>query len=204
MRRSTALLAAACLLVWAASASARNDDFDRTGFTVGLAGTYAFDMFEGDLEDALADEVTGPTRVDVDGGWGLNASVGYRFHRYVSAEAEVEWISSFDTKLSASGLGGSARVDVEPVVVTANAKGYPLTGRFQPFVLAGLGVMTVEVSESDSVRLTDFAMRFGGGIDIYLDDTFAVSIGADYVLPFGEVKDLDYVSLKWGIEYRFP
>ena len=46
-------------------------------------------------------------------------------------------------------------------------------------------------------------MRFGGGIDLYATKNVVVTVGADYVLPFDDLKDLDYISIGWGIEYRF-
>ena len=94
------------------------------------------------------------------------------------------------------------------MVVTANVKGYFLTGRYQPFLLVGGGGMTAEAKVralglSASERLNGFAMRFGGGIDLYATKHVVVSVGTDYVLPFGDLKDLDYISIGWGFEYRF-
>jgi hypothetical protein len=30
-----------------------------------------------------------------------------------------------------------------------------------------------------------------------------VTLQADYVRPFGNLDDLDYVSIGWGLQYRF-
>jgi hypothetical protein len=30
-----------------------------------------------------------------------------------------------------------------------------------------------------------------------------VNLGVDYVLPFGDLDALDYVTIKWGFQYRF-
>ncbi len=46
-------------------------------------------------------------------------------------------------------------------------------------------------------------MRLGGGLDFYATKSIVLSLGVDYVLPFGDVEDFDYVSLGWGLEYRF-
>jgi len=48
-----------------------------------------------------------------------------------------------------------------------------------------------------------FAMRFGGGIDLYATANVVVSLEADYVLPFGNLNSLDYISIGWGLQYRF-
>ena len=49
----------------------------------------------------------------------------------------------------------------------------------------------------------EFAMRFGGGIDLYATKNVVVSLEADYVLPVSSLSDLDYVSIGWGFQYRF-
>jgi hypothetical protein len=56
---------------------------------------------------------------------------------------------------------------------------------------------------SASGRGTDFAARFGGGIDLYATKHVVLSVEAEYVLPTGDVKDLDYISIGWGFQYRF-
>ena len=46
-------------------------------------------------------------------------------------------------------------------------------------------------------------MRFGAGLDIYFTETWAAELGVKYVLPFGDVDDIDYVSVGLGLKYRF-
>lgn len=122
-----------------------------------------------------------------------------------------------------------AKMDFEGATVTGNLKAHLLTGFYQPFVRVGGGMMTVKgkiestgrvereeiragvpkfpnwpgISVSD--RWTGAAMRFGGGLDLYAFDTdsFVITAGADYVLPFGEVEDFDYVAINLGFQYRF-
>jgi opacity protein-like surface antigen len=210
--RSIVLLLAAPALLWATSGSARNDDYERNGVILGVAGTYAINTFGDELETAYEDVFGGPASASVDDSLGISTNAGYRFHPHLSAAVEAEWLDGFRSDLSAAGLRRVAKVDIEPWVITANAKGYPLTGRYQPFLLVGLGIMTAKAKVTDllgsgaseSFRSTDFAMRFGAGFNFYVDDTFALTVGADYVLPFGSVEGLDYISIKWGIEFRGP
>ena len=203
-------LGAALLLVSAAPGSAQ-DDFARKGFYVGLGGTYAIDTFENELEDEIEDAVGGPVRVSVDDSLGINGRIGYRFHRRISAEVQAEWIDGFEANVSVPGFGKIAGVELEPSVITANAKGHLLTGRYQPFLLVGLGVMSAKAKFRDTVglglaaseRFTDFTTRFGAGLDLYATENVVLSVGADYVLPFGDLKDTDYISFGWGLQYRF-
>jgi opacity protein-like surface antigen len=177
---------------------AEEDEFARRGWLVGVAGSYAIETFEDDAES-------------VDNSLGFNGRVGYRCHRRFSAEIEVEWLDQFKADVSAAGVGKIATIDLELVVVTANTKGYLLTGRYQPFLLVGAGFMTAEAKVRDTADLglsasekeTDFAMRFGGGIDLYATKHVVVSVEADYVLPFGSLDDVDYISIGWGFQYRF-
>jgi len=50
---------------------------------------------------------------------------------------------------------------------------------------------------------TGFAMRFGGGIDLYATKNIVVTLETDYVKPFGNLDAFDYVSVGWGVQYRF-
>jgi opacity protein-like surface antigen len=139
--------------------------------------------------------------------------VGYRCHRYFSAEVEVEWLDGFSSDLTQPFVDGLAKVDYEPVVVTTNVKGYFLTGRYQPFLLVGAGAMTADTKLRDPVGLAftgldsesenAFVMRFGGGIDLYATKNVVVSLDIDYVLPFANLDALDYVTIGWGVQYRF-
>ena len=58
-------------------------------------------------------------------------------------------------------------------------------------------------SVSGSGNETDFATRRGMGIDFYVTKHIVVGADASYVLPLGNVRDLDYVSIGLGLEYRF-
>ena len=189
---------------------AGKDDYARRGWLVGVAGSYAIETFKDDAESDFQ-KILGPTAsLSVDNSLGINGRAGYRCHRWFSAEVEVEWLNGFEADLSVASFSNT-EIDVEPLVVTANVKGYFLTGRYQPFLLVGAGGMTAEAKVKSTVplllsateRANGFAMRFGGGIDLYATKHVVVSVGADYVLPFGDLKDLDYISIGWGIEYRF-
>jgi opacity protein-like surface antigen len=188
------------------------EDYARRGWMLGLGGSSAIETFQDDAESNL-DRVLGvPTKLSVDNSLGINGRAGYRCHRHFSAEFEIEWIEGFESDFSSPGFGELGELKFEPVVYTANVKGYFLTGRYQPFLLLGGGMTTVDVKlTKDNVGLglssseseNSFTMRFGGGIDLYATKNVVVSLQADYVRPFGNLDDLDYVSIGWGLQYRF-
>jgi opacity protein-like surface antigen len=191
-----------------AGEDAEQDEFARRGWLIGVAASYAIETFKDDAESD-AQEVYGPTAsLSVDNSFGFNGRVGYRCHRWFSAEVGVEWLDGFKTDLSDPGPINIG-IDIEPIVVTANMKGYLLTGRYQPFLLVGGGVMTAEFKfrgdpgSPGSITETEYAMRFGGGVDLYATKNVVVSLEADYVLPVSSLSDLDYISIGVGLQYRF-
>ena len=189
------------------------DDFARRGWSVGVAGTYAFQVFEDDAEMDYRKELGPDVNLAVDNSFGFNARVGYRCNARLSAEVEVEWLKGFASDLTEAGFAQLANVDFEPVVGTTNVKAYVLTGRYQPFLLVGAGAMTAHTKVREPVGLgftsvrseseNAFAMRFGGGIDFYATEQVVVSLEGGYVRPLGKLDALDYVSFRWGIQYRF-
>jgi opacity protein-like surface antigen len=180
------------------SAPALAEDFARTGFYLGaemIGGAYT--KAEDELEDLV------PVSVDIDTAIGFEAYAGYRVHPNFAIEAEFELLP--ETDVDASGFGTFA--ELEAWTATGNAKLFPLTGRGQPFLLIGLGAMHAEVEDTVGLGASEdeagFAVRFGGGVDFYVTENAAVSGGADYVLPAGDVEDLDYVSYGGGVMIRF-
>ena len=49
----------------------------------------------------------------------------------------------------------------------------------------------------------DFAARFGGGVDVYLNRNLVFALDTSYVLPTGDVDGLDHVAFSLGLQYRF-
>lgn len=116
----------------------------------------------------------------------------------------------------------------DTTTATANARVHVPFGRLQPFALVGAGMTTtrsevrvefaaidavfgggdppepsVPYGASESERSNGFAMRFGGGLEVYATEHVAVGLGFDYVLPFGDAEDFDYMAITWGLLYRF-
>jgi opacity protein-like surface antigen len=163
-----------------------------------------------------------------DDAFGFSGRVGYRCHPYISTELQFDWLGDFDGALSENPNGitneGVAEPDtarkfdleLESLVFTTNMKGHLLTGRYQPFVLVGLGFMRMESKTRDasggaipgsapqgSDRTVKVAMRFGGGLDFYITKNVLASAEFSYLMPTGKLEDLDYYSIGVGLQYRF-
>jgi opacity protein-like surface antigen len=158
--------------------------------------------------------------------FGVTGRGGYRCHPYVSAELQFERLSNFDGGITETTVNTwpSAADDVprnfdfelESLVFTTNAKAYLLTGRYQPFLLAGVGFMRVEAKTQDKTGgtipkfaphgrtlKTNLAFRLGGGVDFYLSEHVVASAEASYLMPTSALDGLDYYSIGVGLQYRF-
>ena len=181
---------------------AEGDDFARKGIYLGggLAGA-AYTKVEDDFEKALA-ALGYVIPVDVEVPPGVDVRVGYRFHPRIAGEVQFQWFPKADIKFADIKL-----LELETLSLTANAKGYLLTGRVQPFLLVGAGLMHFDLKDrlgfGPSTKGEDFAARFGGGVDFYLNRNLVFAVDTSYVLPTGDLDGLDHVSFSFGIQYRF-
>ncbi len=173
-------------------------EYARVGGYLGIGGTVAVENFRN----------AGPLSVDDSAGFNLRAGVRVRPH--LALEFHFEWIEGFDVGgLEAIGFPAGSSAEIETFVYSANAKLFLLTGRVQPFALAGTAVMETDTKTrvpglgSRTTSEDAFALRLGGGIDAYLTRNVLLSLDATYVIPTGDADDLDYLSLSGGLQYRF-
>jgi opacity protein-like surface antigen len=164
---------------------AQDDELARDGIYLGFAVPVPF------LTDG---------RDDISPGVGVRG--GYRFHPHFAGEVQFEWFPSMDIEYS-----GVSSVELDMLTFTANAKGYLLTGRTQPFLLIGAGFMHFELDDRVGLGIhekgDDFAARFGGGVEFYIDSNFVLTLDSSYVLPTGDADHLDHVLVALGLQYRF-
>ena len=198
----------------ASSAHAQTPDFSRPGFYVGGGISYATDLYEDEIEDALN---TG-FGVDIEDTFGVNTRVGGRFFRFVALELQYEWLDSYDINID--NAGGRSRVDAQ--TFTGNLKLYLPIQRFQPYVLAGIGFQRYEIDNNyfnGTVRTQDddidLAGRVGLGFDAYLTENVvfyaegsAVLSNAKIDLPAvvsggDTIDNLFYAGFQSGLLWRF-
>jgi opacity protein-like surface antigen len=195
--------------------SSEDNPYARNGFYIGLAGAFAFDAAAEEELEKQSKEIPdnpGGLKLRIGEDIGLQARLGYRFHPRFAAEYQFEWITDVDIDVQGVPFGKGA-FQLERWASTANVKAYLATDTVQPFLLVGLGVLTVEVDGSPvgvepdlvglSVNETDFAARFGAGLEVYATEHIVINLNASYVLPAGNLKNFDYVSIGWGFQYRF-
>ncbi len=171
------------------------DEYERKGWFVSLAGSYAVPTNETDLEDDASSAMGTPVGMSVDNSLGVGGDIGYRCHRYFSTAVEVEQVMGFGFKWFSKSDAGS--FDIEPLAVTTNFKAHLPLGRFQPFASAGGGMMAA----SDNAK--GIVVRFGTGLDFYATKHIVLNVGVDYLIPLKDLKHLNYISVGWGVQYRF-
>ena len=168
------------------------DDYERSGFYLGAGLGLGVDQFED----------TGG--IDIDTGVGFDVWAGYRFAPNLAAEMQLEYLDRFDFSANLGPPFGVVDFESSALAFTWNLKCYLETGWVQPFFLVGIGLLRAEIEFLGvSVRDTDFAARFGGGIDFYSWSNTSLGVTASYVLATGDVDIFDYVSLVLGVQHRF-
>ena len=163
-----------------------NNDPTRSGPYLGLGATYAhsnFDLHNADERDS----------------GGYNATVGYRFNRWVGTDVHVERYQKFsiahtdDDNVNGWALGFNGRV-------------FPLAGRFQPFGVIGLNYLNMETNrdgfQNEHETNDGPAMRFGIGLDAYATNKLVVTTGIDYMVGMGDVSGYDMLICTLGFLYR--
>ena len=187
------------ILTAAISAHAQDSEFARPGPYLGLGMSAAiYTQLEDEVEEsavALGYIVT----ADVDYTMGGNLRAGYRVHPWVAAELEYEYLAAADIEVDESDFA-----EIRTWAFTGNLKVFPLHGRFQPFLLAGVGAVNQRLKDGEDLKDTVAAGRFGVGFDVYESENFALSIDATYLLPFSDPNKAagDYISVCLGLIIR--
>jgi hypothetical protein len=197
------------------------EDFDRTGFFVGVGGAYAGENFGvrpvNDIADIFSNRQVdgdflypGPEAVGrSDDTWSVSGRGGYRCHPRYSIGATLEYFGGFDTDWSgATGMGSD---DIDMFVGTVDIKGYLATGRLQPFLLLGGGTMAVQTKVTNPT-----AVQKSSEVDPPTDPlTYLPNRGPviqsrsylDFVFRFGggiDVYATENVVVNVGATYLLP
>ncbi len=182
-------------------------DFGSSGFYVWLGGATGIDMAAEEEATRLAAAAGMPagSKIDIKNAFGFNGKIGVRASPHWATEAQFEYLPSFDWVVSA-GTATVTAAQVRMITLTANIKLFMLTGRIQPFALLGAGGVFSEITSpiaTGSGSASGLAVRGGGGVDIYLAEHIAASADVSYVFPAGDTRHLDYLSIGWGLQYKF-
>ena len=101
MKYLSLLLLVSTIAAGAARADDR-DEFSKNGVYFGIGASYGVPLFEPTLDNAFNDLGLDEK---VSNAWGLNSRLGYRFHKYLAAEVEYEWLQHFGMRVGGASLG---------------------------------------------------------------------------------------------------
>ncbi len=208
-------ISAVLLVSTLAAPSARADDFEPFGYlTVGASRSAA--VFDSTLDDAFTNwSVLAPGQPSaghIGDTWGANAHAGYRFHKFLAAEVEYEWMKDFHMRVSGIDIGS-----LQTQVVTANLKVVAPFGAVEPYFLAGAGAIFTTQDKANNfdwdAGTGQFTMKFGAGIDWWLTKNMSLSLGCEVVTnsakitgppgTTGDGEGIDYVTGQFGFGFRF-
>src|SRR5262249_21183990 len=160
-------------------------------FYFGVGASYGVPLFEPSLDNAL-----NGAGIDehVSNSWGTNGRLGYRFHKYLAAEVEHEWLAHYGMRLSAPGFKfGLGDVSTQPS--TGNLKVIAPYQRWQPYALVGFGATLASydkpsVGSPINIQHTSYSTRFGLGLDYYLTEAVALNFGSEFVVNTAKITNL--------------
>jgi hypothetical protein len=182
----------ATLTLRPASAEAAEDwwwqDIQRQGFSLGLGASVGGMASIEEFQTGLVDIEPGTAG-------GLNIRAGYRLPRWIGFDLHFEWLTS-DTTVD---FARQTSIDLETwwITFTGDVKFIlPRWANSEFFLTVGPGLMTIDGN-------TEFAARYGGGVDIYFTRHIGMTLGGSYVMPINDLKDLDYAVGEAGLFYRF-
>jgi opacity protein-like surface antigen len=183
----------ALLLVFAPAASAQSDDYKRWEFFGGYSAPN-FDNLGDDTDNPVVNEVLGEKNTLR----GFNLAITGNFHKYFGAKFDYSWHVREDNFSRPAGSGtidSTVQNFLGGIQIKNNSEDGPT---FKPFGHALFGVANQKIDVDSpqlpvifgisdfSVNETSFAMAFGGGLDIKLNQRL----------------DLRVVQVDWNIINR--
>jgi hypothetical protein len=184
MRSGALGLGVSILLLSAATAQAQSEYGSELGSYIGVSGFYALDTSSGDVDD-ISDSSDG----------GVAVRGGFRIGPALAIELQGDYNNSW--------------TDFDIWTLTTNFRVYPLqmeafggeVGRFQPYVIVGVGVIGGS-PDSDPYQLNG-AFRMGGGVNFYLTEKLAIDAGTEWTVGTGYWSDASYMKFGLGLQYNF-
>jgi len=173
------------------------EGYARRGVYLAFLPSYSFAGFEDEIEDLVPG-----IDISVDDSRALRGGIGYRVNPRLELELQGEWFEEYNIDL----LGVEA-AEFQAWSLALIGRVYLLTGRFQPYALAGGGYLDIELSDKLGLGLSENSSgtmaRGGGGMDFYATNRIVINVEGSYVLPLGGLENLDYWTFGLGLKYRF-
>jgi opacity protein-like surface antigen len=138
---------------------------------------------------------------------GYDIRGGYNFDKLFAVELEWQSLVNFSTD-GTDPVTTQKLPSLEARMLSLNGRISPLTGRFQPYGLVGMGWYNVQADRTSlSTHESAFAMRFGLGLMAYVTERLGFALEAAYILPMtgtlGGGDRFDLVPITASVFFRF-
>ncbi len=220
----SALLVALGILILPLPGHAQN--LARTGFYAGAGMSFIIEGFDTTKAHIKEETEPSPCADDEDGGCelirhifnavqladrpGANIKAGYRLHPAFALELDYQYISGFEAEVTRNDslFSSTNTVKIEDgYAVTARAKGFLSAGMFQPYGAIGVGIADLniegELPREFAFADLDFVTSFSVGLDVVTIAKITFYLETSYFLTTGNIKNLDFVPIYLGVQYRF-
>lgn len=187
------------------------DDSGRRGY-VGIGASYIW-------EDADLDSINVFGTIyepDFEDTWGINVKIGGYVTNWMSLEMNFDYLfkSEWDESQVVLGIPIKTEFDVEvwTVMLLAKFSADTGTGMPKPFLVAGGGIMHVElegkatalgVSASASDDEADLCVKLGIGADYFATENVSIGLEGAYVWGLNDLDEVRYFDLTLGVAYHF-
>ena len=204
MKRNVySMIVATALIAVIAGTARASDEFNRRGPYIGLGAAGGLTNFGGAFSG-------------FGNSYGFNARGGYRFNDYMAIEGLYEYMDDFGNSATSRNQRIKASASIQTSNFTLATKViFPTLGitQLQPFLSGGIGFLNANGSGKLSVdgservdrtpSTTEFAGRVDGGVDYFLTREVSTFFDVGYVIPTGQLSDMNYLSLSAGLKYNF-
>jgi opacity protein-like surface antigen len=176
----------------------RDRSYSRPGIYLSFAGGGLIETF--DVPDAA---LIGLTQAAYIGG-----KIGSRHNRWIATETSVDYaVKGFEQDGTPYGYPGFT-AEISPLYLSGNVKLFPFEGRFQPYVAGGIGGAWAFLEirgGGGSVKETQgsFLGRVGGGLDVYLNENWALGPEIYWNITTGDLEALRTLSIGGYLSFRF-
>ena len=142
---------------------------------------------------------------------GAGLTLGYRLTRHWSVDFGLDWSRSdlwADIVISTENqrLGTRSKVQgLETGLAMINARFYALTGRLQPFALAGVGAMMATPVDLAGNKRHEygFSGQLGAGFDFYITRRFAVTGTTRYAFATNDTQGSNIFLFNAYLTWRY-
>jgi hypothetical protein len=191
----------ALVLCSGARVFAQDENYGRSGLYLGASLYHTSERLDDRLDEEFEDVFPG-SDLDVESVEALGAVLGLRMGSRFSLELIGEQYQDMDIDLD---LGLTPTAELQLRAAMLQGKLYLLTGRIQPYLMAGAGYLDAKLKFAGlSERAAAPLGRGGIGIDVYLTRNLVLQLQGAYSRGIGsELRDIEYFTFGGSAILRF-